>query len=200
MSIYYDLYKSGNPRNLDEPQPLYARVIPRGAIPADKFLELVSKTNGFSPAILGGTLQAITDELQRWLADGWTVELGELGYFSLSLRCDRPVMEKKEIRSPSIHLNNVNLRINKQFRKKFDSMELERMQSPYISHSNLGKEEGFKKLMEHLDKHGCITRSDFMQLTGFGKVQAIGLLNQFIEEGSIRKYGSGKTVVYLKSS
>ena len=110
MSIYYDLYASGNPLKREEQQPLHARVIPSGTLDAKKFIELVSKSNGFSQATIEGCLQAVTDELQRWLSQGWTVEVGELGYFSLSLKCDRSVTEKKEIRSPSIRLNKVLIR------------------------------------------------------------------------------------------
>ena len=74
---------------------LHARILPKGTIPADKFRELVHKATGFSPAILDGTLQAITDELHSWLADGWIVEVGELGFFSLSLKCDKAVANKR---------------------------------------------------------------------------------------------------------
>ena len=91
------------------------------SLDAKKFIELVSKSNAFSQATIEGCLQAVTDELQHWLKQGWIVEVGELGYFSLSLKCDHPVMEKKEIRSPSIHLNKVNLRINKKFRENMNA-------------------------------------------------------------------------------
>lgn len=198
MSIYYDLYASGNPLKREEEQPLHARVIPSGTIDAKKFIELVSKANGFSPAIIEGCLQAVTDELQCWLAQGWIVEVGELGHFSLSLKCDRPVMNKNEIRSPSIHLNNVNLRINKKFRENLQSLKLERMESPYRSKNNLSEEKCRSLLMEHLDEHGCITRADFMRLTGVGREKAIHLLNSFLKEGIIRKYGGSKAVIYLK--
>ncbi len=43
MSVYYDLYASGNPQKKDEQQPLHARVIPSGTLDAKKFIELVSK-------------------------------------------------------------------------------------------------------------------------------------------------------------
>lgn len=56
MSVYYDLYTSGNPQKKEEQQALYARVIPSGTINADKFVELVSKSNGFSPATIEGCL------------------------------------------------------------------------------------------------------------------------------------------------
>lgn len=198
MSVYYDLYESGNPQKQEEQQPLHARVIPSGTIDAKRFIELVSKTNGFSQATIDGCLQAVTDELQRWLAQGWIVEVGELGHFYLSLKCNRPVMEKKEIRSPSIHLKKVNLRVNKKFRESLEPLQLERLESPYRTSSKFSKDKCLALLLEHLDKHGCITRADFMRLTGISRDKAIEFLKNYIEEGVIRKYGGGKTVVYLK--
>ena len=160
MSAYYDLYQTPDPlgENRNEPR-LHARILPRGTISADKFRELVAKATGFSPAILDGTLQAVTDELYSWLSEGWTVEVGELGYFSVSLKCDRQVTDKKEIRSPSVHFQNVNLRLGSKFRNRFNTMELERKASPYVSRSLMGEEERKEKLLLHLDKYGCIIRT-----------------------------------------
>ena len=197
MSAYYDLYQSPPDEN-GEASLLHARILPKGTIPADKFRELVAKATGFSPAILDGTLQAVTDELHSWLSEGWTVEVGELGYFSVSLKCDRPVTDKKEIRSPSVHFQNVNLRLGSKFRSRFDTMELERKASPYVSRSSMSEEERKEKLLRHLDKYGCITRTDYESATGLVKHRAMTDLNRYLEEGVIRKYGSGKTVVYLK--
>lgn len=198
MSIYYDLYDSGNPLNREE-SSLYARVIPSGTIDSKKFVELVSKSNGFSPAIIEGCLQAVIDELQHWLTQGWIVEVGEMGHFYLTLRCDRSVKTKKEIRSSSIHLNRVNLRVNKKFREGLQSLKLERMESPYRTNSNLSKEECRLLLMQHIAQQGCINRADFMRATGISRDKAIHLLKKFLEEGIIRRYGSGKSVVYLQS-
>lgn len=197
MSVYYDLYQNP-PQEGKEEELLHARVVPKGTISTDKFLEIVHNATGFSQAILDGTLQAVTDELHRWLANGWIVEVGELGHFSLSLKCDRPVKDKKEIRSPSVRLQSVNLRVSNKFRKRFASMELERKSSPYVSHSGMPQSQRVEKLMEHLEKHGCIQRSDYELLVGVGKYEAVADLNRYIDEGLLRRYGSGKNVVYLK--
>lgn len=189
MSIHYDLYTSGNPLKSEEQQPLHARVIPSGTIDAKKFIELTSKANGFSQATIEGCLQAVTAELRHWLAQGWIVEVGELGHFYLSLKCDRPVMEKKEIRSPSIHLNRVNLRINKKFREALEPLQLERMESPYRTTSSYSDDECRTLLMKYVNEQGCITRADFMRITGISRDKAIELLKHFLEEGVIRKYG-----------
>ena len=186
MSAYYDLYQSPPDEN-GESVCLHARILPRGTISADKFRELVAKATGFSPAILDGTLQAVTDELYSWLSEGWTVEVGELGYFSVSLQ-GPPVMHKKD----------VNLRLGRKFRNRFNTMELERKASPYVSRSLMGEEERKEKLLLHLDKYGCITRADYESITGLVKHRAVSDLNRYLAEGMIRKYGSGKTVVYLK--
>ncbi len=199
MSIHYDLYTSGNPLKSEEQQPLHARVIPSGTIDAKKFIELTSKANGFSPATIEGCLQAVTAELRHWLAQGWIVEVGELGHFYLSLKCDRPVMEKKEIRSPSIHLNRVNLRINKRFREALESLQLERMESPYRTTSNHSEDRCRTLLMKYVNEQGCITRADFMRITGISRDKALELLKRFLEERIIRKYGGGRTIVYLKN-
>ena len=198
MSIYYDLYASGNPLKREEQQPLHARVIPSGTLDAKKFIELVSKSNGFSQATIEGCLQAVTDELQRWRSQGWTVEVGELGYFSLSLKCDRSVTEKKEIRSPSIRLNKVNLRVNKKFYEELEPLQLERIESPNRADNTRGEDECRALLMQHIDEHGCITRADFMRLAAISRDKAVEFLRKYQDEGIIRKYGAGKTVVYLK--
>ena len=197
MSVYYDLYQNP-PQDGEKDERLHARVLPKGTIPADKFLEIVHNATGFSQAILDGTLQAITDELQSWLADGWIVEVGELGHFSLSLECDRLVQDKKEIRSPSIHFKNVILRVSSKFRRRFVTMELERKESPYVSHSKLSEAQRLKLLQKHLDEKRCITRADYSELTGRSKSQSLDDLNRYVEQGVLCKYGSGRTVVYLK--
>ena len=199
MSAYYDLYRTPDPSGENDGDArLHARILPRGTISAGKFRELVAKATGFSPAILDGTLQAVTDELYSWMSEGWIVEVGELGYFSVSLRCDRPVTDRKEIRSPSVRFQHVNLRLGSKFRSRFHTMELERKASPYLSRSSMDEEARREKLLQHLDKYGCITRTDYESATGLAKHRAVADLNRYLAEGTVRKYGSGKTVVYLK--
>lgn len=46
-------------------------------------------------AMIVGIMQAISTALGDWLADGYTVEIEGLGFFSTSLKCTRPAMTKK---------------------------------------------------------------------------------------------------------
>lgn len=75
MSVYYDLHQNP-PKEGEIDERLHARVLPKGTIPAEKFLEIVHNATGFSEALSDGTLQAITDELQSWLVEGWKYGVG----------------------------------------------------------------------------------------------------------------------------
>ena len=64
-----------------------------------RFYRTRSRHQPFPHNIIEGVLGAVVDELAEALADGYIVELGELGHFSISLKCTHKVMTKKEIRA-----------------------------------------------------------------------------------------------------
>ena len=124
MSAYYDLFEKPDIRQTGEQQPLYARFIPKGTIERKEFINRVHLFTGISRSLLEGAMAAFMDELRDCLADGWTVELGELGYFTPSLNCRREAMEKKELRAASVTLRGLNFRLGKERRKQMCTSRL----------------------------------------------------------------------------
>ena len=82
MSAYYDLFEKPDVRQTGEQQSLYARFVPKGTIDRKEFIERVHLFTGLSRSLLEGAMAGFMDELRDCLANGWTVELGELGYFT----------------------------------------------------------------------------------------------------------------------
>lgn len=200
MSAYYDLYETPDVRNTGEKQPLHARIVPNGTYSKKEFLERVSRHQPFPHNIVEGVLGAIVDELAEALADGYMVELGELGHFSVSLKCTHKVMNKKEIRAESIRFNNVHLRTSKEFKKKVHrAMELERVENSGKKgvRVELPIEQRLRMLQEFLEKNGGITRMEYSRLTGVARLKAVADLNTFIQEGKLRKRGAGRNVFYI---
>ena len=200
MSIHYDLYENP-PQEEDgkETQTLHARVVPSGTYTTKDFVERVAALHHLPHAQLIGAIDAITDELQTLLARGYIVEFGDLGHFSLSLSVAREITDRKEIRSPSVRLKNIHLKVKKTFKKELNArMNLERVSSP--TRSSHGTDEGRCRqlLLEFLEQHPCINRADYCRLVGVNKMCALRHLNSFIQAGIIRKYGSGKSVVYIR--
>ena len=74
-----------------------------------------------------GIVQAITTTLGDWLAKGYTVEIEGLGFFSTTLKCTHPVMNKKEVRAESVKMSTVKFRPGIEFKRYVaGKMELER--------------------------------------------------------------------------
>ena len=68
-------------------------------------------------AMVVGIVQAITTTLGDWLAKGYTVEIEGLGFFSTTLKCTHPVMNKKEVRAESVKMSTVKFRPGIEFKR-----------------------------------------------------------------------------------
>lgn len=199
MSIHYDLYETPDIQQTGEQQPLHPRVVPKGTIDQEEFLDRVHKFTGMSRSMLAGAMLSFQNELRDLLANGWVVEMGDIGYFSVSLE-GPPVMEKKDVHAQSIKLKNVNFRVNSQFKKEVGwQMKLERGESiTRPQGKGRSEEECLAIVNDHLKKYPCLTRANYCQLTGHDKQRALSELNSFIERGLLIRYGAGKQVVYAK--
>ena len=119
MSAKYDLYETPDVQNTGEQQPLHARIVPSGTYSKKEFLERVSHSSQtFNYNVIDAVVGIGIDELAEALSEGYVVELGELGHFSISLKCTHKVMTKREIRAESICFDNVHLRTSKGFKRK----------------------------------------------------------------------------------
>ena len=129
MSAYYDLYETPSPNGKEDKKSLHARIYPKETYTKKEFVEHVAMFQHLPKNIIGAALDACIDELCELLADGNIVELGELGFFSTSLKCIQETDdEKKKIRSESVQFQNVHLRISSTFRKRIRrAMKLERI-------------------------------------------------------------------------
>ena len=199
MSVNYDLYETPDLAKSGEEQPLHARVVLKGSYTAEEFVEQVTVFQHMPHAQVVGVIEDISKELRHLLLKGFSVELGDIGYFSLSLSVDKKVMDPKDLRSPSVSLKDINFRVNRQFKKDIESeIELQRYHSPFRVKNPLDRERCLQRLEKFLEDHPCINRQDYAMLVGKTKIQALQDINAFIKDGVLKKYGSGRSVVYIK--
>ena len=199
LSVNYDLYETPDLAKSGEEQPLHARVVLKGSYTAEEFVEQVTVFQHMPHAQVVGVIEAISKELRHLLLKGFSVELGDIGYFSLSLSVDKKVMDPKDLRSPSVSLKDINFRVNRQFKKDIESeIELQRYHSPFRVKNPLDRERCLQRLEKFLEDHPCINRQDYAMLVGKTKIQALQDINAFIKDGVLKKYGSGRSVVYIK--
>ena len=190
MSTYYDLYETPDPSGEGKKKPLHARVRSKGTITAKEFQERLMKEQHMPHAMVVGIMQAISNALGDWLAEGYNVELDELGFFSTTLKCTRPAMQKKDIRAESVRFETVKFRPSKAFKKYVRyQMEMERVD----------KKDRKQMMLTFLQANVCITRAEYARLTRVTDRCASSDLQEFLTEGVIRKRGGGRSVVYIKN-
>lgn len=193
MCARYRMVRNPNPTGDKKKQALHPRVVPYGTLHTDEVIKEAESRSGMSGADIKGALRVLADVMVSRLDQGYNIELDGLGFFSVSLT-SRPVMDKKEIRSESIHFKNVNFRCGKYLKSKLKTMHLERIPE--------GKgvlppfEERVRRLTEYLNTHHFITCSDYRNLTGCSKYRALEDLNKLINEGKLEKGGYRSTRVY----
>lgn len=199
MSVNYDLYETPDLTKSGEDQPLHARVVLKGSYTAEEFVEQVVAMQHVPHAQVVGVIEAISKELKHLLLKGFSVELGDVGYFTLSVTVDKKVMNAEDLRSPSVSLKDINFRVNRQFKKDIESeLVLQRYHSPFRVKNPLDRERCLERLEKFLEEHPCINRQDYAMLVGKTKPQALQDIRAFLEEGILKKYGSGRSIVYIK--
>lgn len=202
MSIYYDLYETPSPKG-ETPKPLHARVCSKGTISGKDFMEHVFREEHMPHAMVVGIVQAITSTLGDWLADGYTVEVEGLGFFTPSLACNHAAVSKKELRAESIRLSTVNFRPCIEFKRYVASkMQLERADKRFFPSKPeaVGDMEERKQcVLGFLETNICISRAEYARLVHVTPRRAISDLTEFVNSGVLRRRGAGRSVVYVKA-
>lgn len=194
MSAEYDLYLNPN-YNQKEENLMHPRIVPHGTVSTDQLCHDIAHASSFTEGDVKGILIEMVNKMERYLKDGYNLEIENLGYFSVSLQ-SRAVKSKDEIRSASIHFKDVNFRSCKSMKCRMSGMHLERT-SISSSGKSLEAEEKSRMLNEYLKTNSCISRVEYMRITGSSRNKAIDELNTLTENGRLKRYGSGKSVIYL---
>lgn len=196
MSIQYDMYPVKDVADESNDGLYRAHAVSRGKITTEKLIKHIAEVNGFTNGIAKGVLISLEDAIINYLSDGYDVQLGEIGYFSVSVT-SRLVKDKRDLRAESVSFKKLNFRLNNVTRRKLQYVRKEKVDFSKTRSSAIPLEKKVEILQKYLNENMCITRKDYSALTKTLKDKAIGELNRFIEEGWLRKYGTARTTVYL---
>lgn len=194
MGAKYALYENPNPKGNGEKQPLHARIVPKGTVRTQEIAEQIADGSGYSTATTKGMLDALAKIIARNLRQGYTVELEDLGSFSLSLKC-RPVMDKKELRSWSVRFGNIHFKGSKKMKNQLRSIDLERDSEAKATLYSPEQRKG--RILLTLQEREYFTTAQYMRLNGCTRSTAARDIKEMIESGKIKKLGYGKAVLYV---
>ena len=197
MKAKYTFVENPNPKKNGEKQALHPRIVSNGTISTKRMFEEISEASTYTVADLEGMLSAITRRMSKYLVEGFHVQLGEIGYFSATLK-SRPVTDKKEIRADSIFFDNVNFRASSRFRKQTRGYVESAGKRGFRSSSALSADERKRRLNTFLDEKGYITRIDYSNITGRLKNRALLDLKEFEDQGLIVRQGRANRIFFTR--
>lgn len=181
-----------------------------GLITARQFISKVTRNKNYSPAAVTGILIDVADELARLIAEGHSVELMNIGIFSVGVRmkaAEDTDLAHKNKNARSLEINHINFRKNNEF---FESV------CNHFSHQNFRRAHGdvgvrikvsqypqVRNRMivarEFLATHPFMTIRDYATLTGLSYSTAQRELKEAWQEpkNGLDILGSGSHRVYI---
>lgn len=195
MKARYRMEKNPDPTGSNDETPLHPRLVPNRTISIREMMIFDKERSTYSEADIAGALKLITDLVYSELKQGNVVEIEGLGFFSVSLE-SRKVMDKKELRSESVHFKNVNFRCCQEMKDRLKTMNVERMKEE--KRKTYSDEEKFRRLQWYMDRHPYITVMEYRGLNGCTDYKARKELATFVEEGFLHEGGTRHMTIYTR--
>ena len=194
---YYNLKKKPSLTTKEgEKETMYADIVYSGTITAERLIRTVAQRTGFKEGMIEGILSELQNETLEYLGEGYRVEWGEFGFFSAKVK-SRLVENKNDLRSNSVSFDGVNFRASKSFRTGIRG-DLERRRCIGFRTSKEWNREQLEQIvLQHIRKHGFITRATYTELTGRLKNSALADLKSFAAEGIIKRVGRGNQMHFI---
>lgn len=194
---YYNLKKKPSLTTKEgEKETMYADIVYSGTITAERLIRTVAQRTGFKEGMIEGSLSELQNETLEYLSEGYRVELGEFGFFSAKVK-SRLVENKNDLRSNSVSFDGVNFRASKSFRTGIRG-DLERRRCIGFRTSKEWDREQLEQIvLQHIRKHGFITRTTYTEITGRLKNSALADLKSFAAEGIIKRVGRGNQMHFI---
>ena len=194
---YYNLKKKPYLTTKEgDKETVYADIVYSGTITAERLIRTVAQRTGFKEGMIEGILSELQNETLEYLSEGYRVELGEFGFFSAKVK-SRLVENRNDLRSNSVSFDGVNFRASKSFRTGIRG-DLERRRCIGFRTSKEWDRKQLEQIvLQHIRKHGFITRATYTELTGRLKNSALADLKSFAAEGIIKRVGRGNQMHFI---
>lgn len=197
MSAKYALFENPSPDKEGKKKRYHARIVSNGTVRTTEIVDYISEASSFSSGDIKGILDSVSNIMAHYLEMGYTVDLDELGTFSISLKCEE-VEDPKKVRAHSVHFRNIHYQADKKLMNRLQGIHLEKAENatPQTAYT---LDERKARALRYLEKHEYINRRNYIQLNGCSRATAGSDLSAMLTEGTIRKLGAGRAIIYVKA-
>ncbi|NLI37153.1 MAG: hypothetical protein GX416_11685 [Bacteroidales bacterium] len=169
--IKYDVYKTPSPRE-EEPDHFHARAVSKGVITYAQLKTDLEYASSATPGDVSLIMDGIVSQIKRHLSEGESVQLGDLGTFSVGISGPNAI-KRKAINATNLEVTDVYFRPRKKLirdinrKAKFEST---RLKHHSIEYSDIEIEA---LLTDFFKDHSFIARREFESLCGLTRPTAV---------------------------
>lgn len=194
MPAKYDFYETPKQKGSKKHTRYHARIVGSETIKTEDLSKRISGSCSLTTSDIIATLDALVREMVTEMKRGNRIHLEGLGFFKLTLSCP-PVKSTHQIRAESIHFKSVAFRPEIGLKKKFNYLELERIEDKRHSRKH-EDEEVERRLTNYFQNNPHITSLQFRRLLGLTQSTAYRKLDLLVKEGKLRKGGYPRQILY----
>lgn len=193
--VKYSIHETPNPRK-DGKRKFHVRPINQQSIKTEQLADTISEMSSFSSADVKGMLEAFSQVMKMYLAQGSTVELEGIGLFNISIACPNDIDDPSKINASRIRFKKINFKSSASLNNELRTMKFEHSEKDK-NRSIATEATRLKKIMERVSLKGSIQSSDCMAINKCTRYIALKDLKALVEAGELTRRGNKASSIYL---
>lgn len=195
MNVFYRIYEVPDLQSENPKTTKQARIDSAGTVRTEELCELISSRSTVSPADVKATLDSLNFCFNYYFSNGYSVELDDLGIFSLGLKSrNKQKTENKTVLDVSV--GGVHFRPSVKLKGQIKAFKL--ICKDRKSTKSYTDEERLKRIFSYVEKQGYITRAECQMLNNVSRYIADSDLKLLVQDNSLKALGKTSNRLYIK--
>ena len=169
-------------------------VVASTPVTTKEMAERISFACSVTPTDVVAVLKALGYEMSQALLDGRTVQIDEIGSFSLKLKLKEPKHLDDRVTSQDVAIKGISFRACKELKESMRSAEI--VSGGHAVRTLLTRDIVERRLRTFFEDHDYIFRSQMEALCECSKHLALKYLNELVDEGRLRALGRKNSRFY----
>lgn len=194
--VSYSVYEVYNLQQGKQQKMLQARINSAGTIDTKSLCQLITERSSISSADVKATLDSLNFFFEFYLSQGYSIQLDDLGIFSLGLKSNRNPETEKE-NALSVKISGIHFRPSVNLKnqiKKFQLKYKAKKKSPEYP-----QDERLKRILNHVEKNHFIDLKTCAPLNKTSEFKSKDDLLLLIEKGKLEAVGRTNNRVYIRN-
>ena len=196
MSLKFGWYKTPVPGDREDKKIPHARIISQGTLDTKYMCKMISMSSTISSADVKGVLEALNFWMGFHLAEGNSIELDGLGYFTPTLK-SRTVTDENDKPKVIAEADTVSFRCATSLKEQVREAGLELVKKAKTE--KLTQEQRLENIMKEVKDSKCINCSTGMQINHCSRFMALNDLKSLMDSNKLIQFGKGKQTMYIQS-